>query len=86
MPRAWFSIIKSYFTKEGFKKSDYDHTLFFKKTENDLLVVSLYVDDLIFTGSDKILCAEFKSSMQKEFEMTDMVKMNFFPWSGSSSK
>ena len=77
-PRAWFSRIESYFKKEGFKKSDYDHTLFFKKTENNLLVVSLYVDNLIFTGSDEILCAEFKSSMQKEFEMTDLGKMKFF--------
>lgn len=41
-------------------------------------MVSLYVDDLIFTGNDELLCAEFKSSMQKEFEMTDMGKMKFF--------
>lgn len=77
-PRAWFSRIESYFLKEGFEKSSYDHTLFLKKTEKHILLVSLYVDDLIFTGDDESLCAEFKSSMQKEFEMTDMGKMNFF--------
>ncbi|CAA7019223.1 unnamed protein product [Microthlaspi erraticum] len=77
-PRAWFSRIESYFKKEGFEKSSYDHTLFFKKTEKKILVVSLYVDDLIFTGNDESMCAEFKSSMQREFEMTDMGKMKFF--------
>lgn len=77
-PRAWFSRIESYFKKEGFQKSGYDHTLFFKKTDDKCLVVSLYVDDLIFTGDDEGLCAEFKSSMQKEFEMTNMGKMKFF--------
>lgn len=77
-PRAWYSRIESYFKKKGFKKSDYDHTLFLKQTENSFLVVSLYVDDLIFTGSNEIICTEFKSSMQKEFEMTDMGKMKFF--------
>lgn len=41
-------------------------------------MVSLYVDDLIFTGNDELMCVEFKSSMQREFEMTDMGKMKFF--------
>lgn len=77
-PRAWFSRIETYFMKEGFQKSSYDHTLFFKGTKDKTLVVSLYVDDLIFTGNDEFLCADFKLSMQKEFEMTDMEKMKFF--------
>lgn len=52
--------------------------MFFKHTANKFLVVSVYVDDLIYTGNDEELCVEFKSSMQKEFEMTDMGKMKFF--------
>lgn len=77
-PRAWFSRIESYFKKEGFEKSSYDQTLFLKKSQNNLLVVSLYVDDLIFTGNNERMCVEFKTSMQREFEMTDMGKMKFF--------
>jgi len=77
-PRAWFSRIESYFKREGFQKSSYDHTLFFKKSESKILMVSLYVDDLLFTGNDELMCVEFKASMQKEFEMTDMGKMKFF--------
>ena len=77
-PRAWFSRIESYFKKEGFQRSDYDHTLFLKKSALKILVVSIYVDDLIFTGNDELLCAQFKRSMQQKFEMTDMGKMKFF--------
>lgn len=77
-PRAWFSRIESYFKKEGFQKSAYDHTLFLKRSNEKILVVSLYVDDLIFAGNDEVMCAEFKSSMQNEFEMTDLGKMKFF--------
>lgn len=77
-PRAWFSRIGSYFKKEGFEKSNYDHTLFLKKNGDKLLLVSLYVDDLIYTGDDEHMCTNFKSSMQKEFEMTDLGKMKFF--------
>jgi hypothetical protein len=36
--------------KEGFEKCDYEHTLFIKTSkEGNILIVSLYVDDLIFT-------------------------------------
>ncbi|XP_073219605.1 secreted RxLR effector protein 161-like [Cicer arietinum] len=41
-------------------------------------MVSLYVDDLIYTGNDEEFCARFKQSMKKEFEMTDLGKMRFF--------
>lgn len=30
-PRAWFMRIESYFIREDFKKSHYDHTLFIQK-------------------------------------------------------
>ena len=38
----------------------------------------LYVDDLIFTGNDEIMFAEFKKSMMLEFDMTDLGKMRYF--------
>ena len=33
---------------------------------------------LIFTGSDKSMCDEFKNSMMMEFEMSDLGKMRHF--------
>ena len=59
--RAWYSKIEAYFIHEGFKKCYCEHTLFTKlKEEGKLLIVSLYVDDLIFTGNDMNMCEEFK--------------------------
>jgi hypothetical protein len=49
-----------------------------KKEGGRFFVVSLYVDDLIFTGNDLKLCAEFKASMQSEFDMTDLGRMKYF--------
>ncbi|CAJ2652613.1 unnamed protein product [Trifolium pratense] len=43
-----------------------------------ILIVSLYVDDLIYTGNDKQMMEEFKSSMKKKFAMTDLGKMKYF--------
>jgi hypothetical protein len=52
----------------------------FVKTEAEgkILIVSLYVDDLIFTGNDACLIEEFKCSMKSEFEMTDLGKIRYF--------
>ncbi|KAL0546984.1 hypothetical protein IC582_016904 [Cucumis melo] len=63
-PRAWYSRINAYFTKEGFKKCPYEHTLFTKFGDGrKLLIVCLYVDDLIFIGNDSAVIEKFKRSM-----------------------
>jgi hypothetical protein len=36
------------------------------------------VDDLIFTGNDELMFLEFKKSMVREFDMTDLRKMKNF--------
>lgn len=78
-PRAWYSKIEAYFQREGFVKCPSEHTLFIKiGGECMILVVSLYVDDLIFTGSSKEMFEEFKRSMENEFDMTDLGRMTCF--------
>ena len=44
----------------------------------DVVLVSLYVDDMIYTGSSMQLIEEFKTSMMSKFEMTDMGKLSYF--------
>jgi hypothetical protein len=78
-PRAWFSRIESQFVKEGFQKCPNEQTLFIKRsTGGSILIVSIYVDDLIYTGDDKGMMVEFKKSMMEAFDMTDLGKMRFF--------
>lgn len=36
------------------------------------------MDDLIFTGNDVTMLEKFKSSMKKEFDMTDLGRMKYF--------
>lgn len=78
-PRAWFSRIESYFRKEGFGKEDCEQNLFTKvNKQGKHLIISLYVDDLIYTGDDENMMVEFKESMIKEFDMIDLGKMKYF--------
>jgi len=78
-PRAWFSRIASYFKDEGFETCPNEHTLFIKRgAEGKVIIVSIYVDDLIYTGNDEDMMNGFKNSMISVFDMTDLGKMQFF--------
>ncbi|KAL4385296.1 hypothetical protein GQ457_15G029610 [Hibiscus cannabinus] len=78
-PRAWYYRIDSYFQKLGYQRCVNEATLYLKKEKNaDLLVISLYVDDLLVMGSNDKAVSEFKLSMQKEFEMSDLGLMSYF--------
>ncbi|KAL4282375.1 hypothetical protein GQ457_03G013570 [Hibiscus cannabinus] len=78
-PRAWYYRIDSYLQKLGFQRCVNEATLYLKKEKNvDLLVISLYVDDLLVMGSNDKPVSEFKLSMQKEFEMSDLGLMSYF--------
>jgi hypothetical protein len=78
-PRAWYSKIESYFITEGFVKCPHEHTLFVKQGDrNRILIVSIYVDDLIYTGNDGKLMGEFMKSMKEKFAMTDLGRMKYF--------
>ena len=64
------------------KKALYDlceHTLFTKSKEGGkILIVSLYVDDLIYIGNDGSMCDEFRRSMMTKFDMSDLGKIRYF--------
>ncbi|KAI3721795.1 hypothetical protein L2E82_32813 [Cichorium intybus] len=78
-PRAWYSKIDNFFNKNGFQRSQNEPTLYIKREGTDnLLIVSLYVDDMIYTGSSIRLIHEFQESMKKMFDMTDLGELQYF--------
>ena len=77
-PRAWYSKIDKYFQENDFIKCPYEHALYVKEKDEDLLVACLYMDNLIFTGSNPSLFEEFKGVMIKEFEMTTITLIAYY--------
>jgi hypothetical protein len=49
-----------------------------KRINDDVLIISLYVDDFLVTGSNTVQVAKFKLNMMQVFEMTDLGLMSFF--------
>jgi hypothetical protein len=53
-------------------------TLFTLKLGNDFLLVHIYMDDIIFGGSSRVLVSSFQKMMDKEFQMSMMGELTFF--------
>ncbi|KAJ9546598.1 hypothetical protein OSB04_019141 [Centaurea solstitialis] len=77
-PRAWYERLSTFLTSNSFHRSTIGITLFYKKQNDDILLVQLYVDDIIFGSTDISICKEFESLMQSEFEMSMMGELTFF--------
>lgn len=51
-PRVWYDRINGHFKQHGFQRSESEPTLYVRtKGVDEILIVCLYVDDLIYTGN-----------------------------------
>ncbi|GJT14487.1 putative ribonuclease H-like domain-containing protein [Tanacetum coccineum] len=57
-PRAWYETLSTYLLENGFRRGTIDKTLFIKKIKNDILIVQVYVDDIIFGSTKKSLSTD----------------------------
>nr|GEY17390.1 retrovirus-related Pol polyprotein from transposon TNT 1-94 [Tanacetum cinerariifolium] len=77
-PRAWYDMLSSFMISQDFSKGSVDLTLFIHRNGNDLLLVQIYVDDIIFAASTLKLCDLFANLMCSKFKMSMMGKISFF--------
>ncbi|GJS71246.1 retrovirus-related pol polyprotein from transposon TNT 1-94 [Tanacetum coccineum] len=77
-PRAWYDMLSSFLISQQFSKGAVDPTLFTRHARNDILLVQIYVDDIIFASSNTAMCDEFANQMTNKFKMSMMGQMSFF--------
>ncbi|KAK2363219.1 hypothetical protein QL285_088223 [Trifolium repens] len=77
-PRAWYERLSTFLLENSFSRGKIDTTLFRKTNNQDLLIVQVYVDDIIFGATNEKMCEEFSNLMQSEFEMSMMGELRFF--------
>nr|GEZ94973.1 hypothetical protein [Tanacetum cinerariifolium] len=64
--------------EEVFSKGIIDLTLFTRRFDDDILVVQVYVDDIIFGSTNPRYATLFSDLMKSRFEMSMMEEMTFF--------
>ena len=77
-PRAWNYKLDCILKSMGFIRSIGDQAVYILKNVQDKLLVGVYVDDLIITGSNTEGIEGFKTSMKTQFEMTDFGLLNSY--------
>jgi len=77
-PRQWYEKLSNFLLSQGYERGKTDKTLLIKKACNNIILVQVYVDDIIFGSTNEILCEQFVKAMQGEFEMSMMGELNYF--------
>nr|GEV21281.1 retrovirus-related Pol polyprotein from transposon TNT 1-94 [Tanacetum cinerariifolium] len=77
-PRAWYNELLKFLTLKGFTKGTIDPTLFKIRYGEDILLVQIYVDDIIFGSTNPKYTKRFEKLMLNRFEMSLMGEMKFF--------
>ncbi|GJX44158.1 retrovirus-related pol polyprotein from transposon TNT 1-94 [Tanacetum coccineum] len=77
-PRAWYDELLNFLMSKGFTKGTIDPTLFTIKYGEDILLVQIYVDDIIFGSTNPKFSKRFEKLMHSRFEMSLMGEMKFF--------
>jgi hypothetical protein len=61
-----------------FRKVSADNNLYIKVTQDSILLIEVYVDDIIFGSDDDMLSHKFAKNMHNEFEMSLLGELSFF--------
>jgi hypothetical protein len=77
-PRAWYAKMDSFLISTGFSRCHFDPNVYTKKVGSLIIILVLYVDDLILTGTDSKLLNHVKTILKKKFEMTDLGFLHYF--------
>nr|GEU31007.1 retrovirus-related Pol polyprotein from transposon TNT 1-94 [Tanacetum cinerariifolium] len=77
-PRAWYDELLKFLMSEGFTKGTIDPTLFTIRCGEDILLVQIYIDDIIFGFTNLKFSKRFEKLMHSRFEMSLMGEMKSF--------
>jgi len=76
-PRAWFGKFSQAVEKFGMTKSKFDHSVFYKQSDADIILLIVYVDDIVITGSDITGVSSLKSFLHTQFHMKDLGMLKY---------
>ncbi|GKE84562.1 retrovirus-related pol polyprotein from transposon TNT 1-94, partial [Tanacetum coccineum] len=68
----------AYQMDSGYRRGTIDKTLFIKKDKNDIMLVQVYVDDIIFGSTKRSWCNEFEALIKSSIQMSSMGELTFF--------
>lgn len=77
-PLAWYQTFSSALLSFGFTQSLADTSLFLYRRDHDCLLVLVYVDDMILTGSNSDLIQDLIRFLSTKFSVKDLGPLTYF--------
>ncbi|GJW01047.1 ribonuclease H-like domain, reverse transcriptase, RNA-dependent DNA polymerase [Tanacetum coccineum] len=76
--RAWNIKLDNTVKSLNFKKCALEQAIYTKTSKDSTLLIGVYVDDLIITGTPKKEIDKFKAQMEEKFEMSDLGLLAYY--------
>ena len=77
-PRAWNAKLDSTLKQMGFQQSPHEAAVYRRGKGGNALLVGVYVDDLVITGTKEAEVKAFKEEMKATFQMSDLGLLSFY--------
>ena len=65
-------------TQFGLHRSAYDHSVFYKQSSSGIILLVVYVDDIVITGSDDVGIQSLKNCLASKFHTKDLGTLRYF--------
>ncbi|CAM8920304.1 unnamed protein product [Rhodiola kirilowii] len=76
--KQWFAKFSEVITDFGFQRNLNDYSLFTMKKNGDFLILLVYVDDVVITGTSSTLISEVKQYIHDKFRIKDLGFLKYF--------
>ena len=77
-PRAWFHKLNSFLLQLGFQCSRTNASLFYFHFASDIIILLIYVDDILITGSNPPQVHHIISQLRSYFALRDLGDISYF--------
>jgi len=77
-PKAWLEKFSITISGISFHQYHSDHSVFIRHIKSDIVVLTVYIDDILLTGSDSAGLLETKMYLKRHFVTKDMGRPKYF--------
>ena len=69
--RNWYKTLSSFLIESNFSQSEIDNCVYTRKTDDSLMIIIVWVDDLLIASPDEAEILSMKSVLCQRFKMSD---------------
>lgn len=77
-PTGWYAHLDKHIHQKGFKKCIPNSNLYLQMDNNNLTIIEVYVDNIIFGSNDDQVSKKFSTEIESEFEMYLLGELAYF--------